>query len=132
MYFIVSEKTGVRLYGLPTTRRAVWTVWPFRTTFSLLIGNVDENIVVAQIIVHPAPALEIDLDLPDAVGNRHVELFKGCLGNDAVLGEAMAGLERSDRRFECGVVCVAPRSRQSASRSPVIRSLARSAGTRPS
>ncbi len=63
----------------------------------LLIGDVDEDIIAAEIVIHPALALEIEFHLPDAVGNRHIERFERVVGNDAVGGEAVAGLELSRR-----------------------------------
>ena len=58
-----------------------------------LVGDIDEDVIVAEIVIHPAAALEIELDLPDAVGDRHIHHLKRRLGDDAVLGEAMASLE---------------------------------------
>jgi hypothetical protein len=62
---------------------------------------------VAEIARQPAPAVEVDLDLPDPLPGRHVEGHEGSLAQLAVGIEAVAVLEFDQSGLEGGVEEVA-------------------------
>ena len=74
-----------------------------------LIGDIDRDVVLAGIVLHPAAAFEIGFDLADALDRRYVHHVERRLRDDAVIGEPMARLEAFDRFDERRIVCF-PRS----------------------
>ena len=75
--------------------------------FEAVLGNVDENVPLAEIRRQPAPALEIQRDLLDALRDGHVELRDG-RGADGAVGfepvpalESLDGLLQFRRRRRC-------------------------------
>ena len=73
------------------------------------IGQIDENIHLAQIILDPATALQVDDQLRDAIGDRHVQRGEGSWTDGAVAIEPVTHLKRLDGLcqrivIECGRV----------------------------
>jgi hypothetical protein len=62
--------------------------------------NVHQHVRIPELAGDPAPALEVQLDLPDALADWHVELFERRLRHDAVDRKPMGGLETTDRPRE--------------------------------
>ena len=65
--------------------------------------NVDEGVRIAEVRREPAPALEIQLDLPDARGRFYVELRARARSHDAIGLEPLERLESPHGTIEIGI-----------------------------
>ena len=68
------------------------------------VGEVDEDVALAQVVGHPAPALQVEDDLLDPGLDRHVEGCQGLRADGGVDSEAVAVLHAFDRLGEPRVV----------------------------
>ena len=69
--------------------------------------QIDEDVEVAEIAVHPPPPLHVHFHLPDAPVDRHLHLGQRRAANHPVLGQAVPFLEVLDRRHRLVVIAIA-------------------------
>ena len=74
IYVIVSLKIGVGVSLLPTTTRIERGTCAVVPDLEAVGRDVDEDVPGAQLTRQPPPALEIQLDLPNALLERNVQL----------------------------------------------------------
>src|SRR5213079_1144386 len=73
---------------------------PVVPDFETVLGDVDQDVPLAEILRQPAPAFEIQLELPNALLDGHVHL-RGDRWSDGAVGfEAVAPLKALDRLLE--------------------------------
>ena len=68
------------------------------------LRDVDEDVRVAKIARQPAPPLHVQLDLPDARVDGHVQLGHHGRPDDTVIGQPVPALETFDRVLQAGIV----------------------------
>jgi hypothetical protein len=67
-------------------------------------GDVHDHELIGQIVQQHAPTIEIDAQLPDALGERHIELGYRAWTGDAIALQSHPPLERAYCCLERGVV----------------------------
>jgi hypothetical protein len=65
--------------------------------------DVDEDVTLSQVGRHPAPALQVHLDLPDLILRRPVQLSQGRRSGDPVHRKPVALLESADGLLQSGI-----------------------------
>ena len=68
--------------------------------FEPILGNVDEDVALAEFARQPAPAFEVELELPDPRVDRHVHLRHDAAAIDSVVRESVPALEALDRLLQ--------------------------------
>ena len=66
-------------------------------------GNVDDDVALAEVLWHPAPALHVHGDLPHAILGGDVQLAQRLSPDDAVVRDAMVRLKVPYERLELRV-----------------------------
>ena len=77
------------------------------TTLRYWSSQIDEDVELAEIAVHPPPPLHVHFQLPDAPVDRHLHLGQRRAAHHPVLGQAVPFLEVLDRRHRLVVIAIA-------------------------
>ena len=105
-YVISDLKIGVSRYGLPTTTREVQIGSLSRKYGHIETGDIDQHELALDLVQHPAAAFEIEPDLVDTRGHRHVECGQRPWSDGPVRAEAVTLLEVPHTGLDLRVVDV--------------------------